>query len=73
MEFFGIGFFEIVVVLIIGLLLIGPDKIVEVAKTLGRISRTLKKASSDLSAQITRELEEEKKGKNPPSGPRMNA
>lgn len=69
MEFFGMGFGEILLILVIALIVMGPGKIVDFARTLGKMSRALKKASSDLTTQITRELDEEKKEKGPPSGP----
>lgn len=66
MEFFGIGFLEILVILVIALVVVGPGRIVEVARTLGKITRALKKASYDLTAQITREMDEENKEKKHP-------
>lgn len=65
MDFFGIGFMEILMIVIVGLILLGPGKMVEYAKTLGRLSRNLKKMSSDFTTTIDREmnLNDEDEGK----------
>jgi len=55
-DFFGIGFMEILVIVIVGLILLGPGKMVEYAKTLGRLSRNLKKMSSDFTNTVDREM-----------------
>lgn len=61
MDFFGIGFGEVLVILVVALIIWGPGRIVEVGRTLGKIVRVLKKASFDLTAQVTKELEGEEK------------
>jgi len=57
MDLFGIGGGEILVILLVALLVLGPQKIVGVGKTLGKITRYLKNASTDFSAQLNKELE----------------
>ena len=66
MELFGMGMLEILVILAIALLIWGPGRIVEIGRTLGKIARALRKASFDLTAQVTKELEEEEKEKERP-------
>ncbi|OGO17123.1 MAG: hypothetical protein A2Z02_00915 [Chloroflexi bacterium RBG_16_48_7] len=61
MEFLGIGAGEVILILILGLIVWGPGKVVEIGRTLGRTVRAVKKATSDLTVQVNRELEEEKK------------
>ena len=68
MDFFGIGMGEILLILVIALIMWGPGRIVEIGRTLGKIVRTLRKASSDLTAQVTKELEKEEK--DPPLKPK---
>lgn len=65
MDFFGIGMGEILLILVIALIIWGPGRIVEIGRTLGRIVRTLRKASSDLTTQITKELEEKEENHSP--------
>lgn len=60
MEFFGMGMGEILFILVIALIVWGPGKIVNVGKTLGKMMYNLKKATSDLTTQITSEMEEKK-------------
>lgn len=57
MDFFGIGGWEILLILVITLIVLGPGKIPEIARTLGRTIRAIRKASSDLTVAVTRELE----------------
>ena len=61
MDFFGIGPMEILLILVIGLLIFGPDKLPQIGRDLGRTLRSFKKATTDLSAEMSKELEEEKK------------
>src|SRR5512137_2259429 len=53
---FGLGFGEIVVILVLALVLLGPQKLPEVAKQLGKGLRDFKKATDDLKGQFEREL-----------------
>jgi len=57
MGFLGIGTGEILLILILALIVLGPGRIPEIARTLGRTIRAIKKASADLSTTVTRELE----------------
>jgi Tat protein translocase TatB subunit len=57
MDFLGIGPWELLLILILALILVGPGKIPEIARTLGRTIRAIKKASAELSTAVTRELE----------------
>jgi TatA/E family protein of Tat protein translocase len=61
MDFFGIGPMEIILILVIGLLIFGPDKLPQIGRDLGRTLRSFKKATTDLSAEMSKEMEEEKK------------
>jgi len=67
MGFSGIGFWEIVLIIVVILIVLGPHRLPEIARTLGRAFRAIKKASSDLSLSITKEIEETKSVK--PSTP----
>jgi len=65
MDFLGMGMGEILLILVVALIIWGPERITEIGRTLGKMVRTLKKATFDLTAQITKETEEQEK-KNPP-------
>jgi sec-independent protein translocase protein TatA len=65
MDFFGMGMGEILLILLVALIIWGPGRITDVGRTMGKLARTLKKATSDFTTQITRETEEQKK-KPPP-------
>ncbi len=45
---FGLGFAEIVIIAILALLLLGPDRLPEAAKMLGKTIQDLKKATDGL-------------------------
>ncbi len=61
MDFFSIGSAEVLLTLIVALIILGPGRVVEVGRTLGKIARALRKASFDLTAQVTKEFESEEK------------
>ncbi len=65
MDFLGIGPGEVLVILIVALLVFGPEKLVEIGKTLGKTVHSFRKAASDLTTQVTKELEEEKSAAKP--------
>ena len=70
MDFFGIGAGELLLILILVLIIWGPGKLPEVARTLGRMARALRKATYDLTNEMTREIDDDKKKLPPP--PRQN-
>ena len=61
MDFFGMGMGEILLILIVVLIVWGPGKIPEVARTIGRTVRTLRKATTNLSSAVTKEIDLEDK------------
>ena len=77
MGFLGIGPWEIVLIIILALILLGPGRMTEIARTLGKIVRSVRKASADFTTTVTREFDnpqdepphEEKKTLPPPAPP----
>ena len=69
MGFLGIGTWEILLILILALIILGPGKLTEFARTLGRTVRAIRKASADLTTAVTRELETTQ-SEPPPSQPK---
>lgn len=68
MDFVGIGTQEILMILLVAILVIGPNRIVEFGRTIGKVSRAIKKASIDFTSAVTKEMDLEEKGKqDPPS------
>ncbi|MFC2022911.1 twin-arginine translocase TatA/TatE family subunit [Chloroflexota bacterium] len=61
MDLFGMGFGEIAFIILLALIVFGPRRIVDISRTLGKVSRTIRKTTSDLTTQITRETEEQDK------------
>lgn len=59
MNFFGIGGGEIFLVLVVALIIWGPKRLPEIARTLGKTMNMLKKSTYDLTSQLTRELDTE--------------
>ena len=64
MDFFGIGFGEIVLILILGLIIFGPGKLPEVARTVGRYVRVLRKMSSEFTEAVKKEIDLDEDMKN---------
>ncbi len=57
MDFFGIGFGEIVLILVLALIVFGPGKLPEAARTAGRYVRALRKMSSEFTQAVSKEME----------------
>lgn len=57
MGFLGIGTWEVLLILILAVIILGPGKLPEIARTLGRTVRAIRKASAELTTAVTRELE----------------
>jgi sec-independent protein translocase protein TatB len=68
--FLGIGFWEILLVFVIVMALLGPRRLPEIAGKLGTLMRRLKGAFSDLTTAVTNEVEGTpvKQGENPLDG-----
>lgn len=64
---FGIGPVELAVVLVVALLVMGPKKLPELARTLGRGLAEFRRASNDLKRSIDLDLESHEI--EPPPGP----
>jgi Tat protein translocase TatB subunit len=55
---FGLGFGEVILVLVIALIFIGPKKLPELARSLGQGMRELQKASKSFTDQIAQEADQ---------------
>ncbi len=58
---FGIGFTEILVILVVALLVIGPKRLPDVARALGRAYREFIRATEEIRGALTTENDEESK------------
>src|SRR6187397_350376 len=54
---FDIGFSEIVVIAVVALIVIGPERLPEVARTLGHLFGRMQRYVNDVKADISREME----------------
>jgi len=54
---FGIGSTELLLILAVALIVVGPSKLPEIAKTLGRVFAEFKKVSSEVTRTIEEEVE----------------
>jgi len=57
---FGIGFTEMILILIVALLIFGPDKMPELGKTMGKAVREFKSAVNKIDRQVKEEVKEVK-------------
>lgn len=60
---FGIGSTELLVILVVALIVIGPSKLPEIARTLGKAMAEFKKVSTDVKRTIEQEIEKEEEKK----------
>ena len=58
---FGFGFGEILILAAIGLIVLGPKQLPQVARVIGRTIAELKKALHDVTSQVAVSLDDEKK------------
>jgi Sec-independent protein translocase protein TatA len=69
MDIFGIGLPELIFVLLIGFILFGPKRILEISKTAGKMMGNLSRDASDIQRKLNDELEGEKPGRPPSKDP----
>jgi sec-independent protein translocase protein TatB len=53
---FGLSFGEILIIAVLALLLLGPERLPDAAKTLGKGLRDLRRATDDIKDQVEREI-----------------
>ena len=71
MGFLDIGIEELLLILVVALMIFGPHKLVDIARSLGKMSRALRKATQDFTTAVTKEVEsEEKKPASPAPDPK---
>ena len=70
MGFLDIGAAEILLILIVALIIWGPRRIPEIARTIGRMVHNFRKATFDLTKEVSKEIDTEEKGS--PLQPREN-
>ncbi len=61
MDFLGFGGWEIFLIVVVALIVYGPARIVEVSRSLGKIVNNLRKTTAELTSQISKEIDEQKK------------
>ena len=71
MDFFGIGMGELLLIIVVILIVWGPQRLPEIAQTLGKTIRALRKTTSDLTADVTKEIDNIEN--DPPSQPKQNS
>jgi TatA/E family protein of Tat protein translocase len=69
---FGLGFAEILVILVVALLVFGPDRLPELARSLGRGLAEFRRASNDLRRSVMEATSDEPRMQ-PKQGPRAEA
>src|ERR1043165_501273 len=58
---FDIGFSELLVIGVVALIVIGPQKLPRVARTVGHLLGRLQRSVADVKADITREIERDER------------
>lgn len=53
---FGIGFSELILILVVALVVFGPDKLPEIGKTLGKTVKEFNRAVNKIDSQIKNEV-----------------
>ena len=71
MNVFGIGVTELLFVLVVALIVLGPDRMTQTARTLGKYMRELQRATAEIPRLIS--LDEEPKSSPPPQRQQLPA
>jgi sec-independent protein translocase protein TatB len=53
MEFFGVGLFELAMILLVTLIVVGPDRLPETAREIGKVVRTLRRYAWSVQREVT--------------------
>ena len=48
---------ELLLILVVALIVLGPNRLPKIARNIGKAIRTIRKASAEITATVTRELE----------------
>ena len=67
MGFSGIGIWEILLIIVVVLIVLGPGKVPEIARKLGQAVRAIRRASTDLTTAISKEVDIDTSSKPPPT------
>lgn len=71
MDLFGIGLLELLTILVLALIVLGPERMVSTARTLGRVVRQVRRAGQEMSDAVwTEESERSGRGRSRPSNDR---
>ena len=57
MDFFGIGSNELIVIVLLAVIVLGPRRVAETARELGRLTRNLKSYFKELTGDLNHELD----------------
>ncbi len=57
MDFLGIGPGELILILLIALIVVGPRRLPEVSSALGKALRDLRQASQEMTSELSKELQ----------------
>lgn len=64
---FGLGLWEIVIIAVVALLILGPEKLPSTARQVGRLLREVRRATDDLSQTIHEAVHADEKNDSPSS------
>lgn len=53
---FNLGFFEIMLIVVLALILIGPEQMPELARNIGKLFRDIKRSTNEVTDSLQREL-----------------
>jgi sec-independent protein translocase protein TatB len=66
---FGLSFGELLIIAVLALLLLGPERLPEAAKTFGKGLRDIRRATEDLKDQVEQEIYVDERKKKPAIAP----
>lgn len=68
MNFMGIGFMELVVILLVAFLVVGPGRSIDMARQAGKVLGDLRRSFTDVTDAVTAEERQQQHSQQPPPG-----
>jgi sec-independent protein translocase protein TatB len=69
MNMFGIGLPELIIILVVALLVVGPSKLPEVARSIGKALGELRRMTDEVKETFEQDLDTDEAGKEEPKAP----
>ncbi|MBI2911312.1 MAG: twin-arginine translocase TatA/TatE family subunit [Chloroflexi bacterium] len=72
MDLFGVGPMEAILILMVALIMVGPERLPEMLRTVSRVVTQLRRTANQLTSEVMRDLDDAaRERQEPPPSPRL--